>query len=101
MYTTNTFKKYETQTSSNSKSKDLLFINKKLKYLFSKHFDQFLKQHRLSVCENTNVPKKDQYWRSMILKSNEQDDLMMIVVVHPQSLSEVLRKILLFCFLFY
>jgi hypothetical protein len=28
----------------------------------------------------------------MTLKSNEQDHLMMIVVVHPQLLSKVLRK---------
>jgi hypothetical protein len=68
-----------------------LCISKKLKYLFFKHFDQFLKQHPLSVCENTNVFKKDQYWRSMTLKSNENDDLMMVVVIHPQLLSKVLR----------
>ncbi|CAF3372148.1 unnamed protein product [Rotaria sp. Silwood1] len=56
--------------------------------LVVKHFDQFLKQHPLSVCENTNILKKDQYWRSIALKSNEQDDLMMTVIVHPQSLSK-------------
>lgn len=55
----------------------------------SQHFDQFLKQHPLAVCENSSILKKDQYWRSLTLKSNEQDDLMMIVVVHPQSLSKV------------
>ncbi|CAF4098854.1 unnamed protein product [Rotaria magnacalcarata] len=53
-----------------------------------KHFDQFLKQHALPVCENANVLKKDQYWRSIILRSNERNDLMMTVVVHPQSLSK-------------
>ncbi|CAF1365285.1 unnamed protein product [Adineta steineri] len=56
--------------------------------LVTKHFDQFLKQHPLSVSENTNVIKKDQYWRTMTLKSNVDDHLMMIVVVHPQSLSK-------------
>ncbi|CAF1082430.1 unnamed protein product [Rotaria sordida] len=54
-----------------------------------KHFDQFLKQHPLSICENTNIFKKDQYWRSITLKSNEQNDLMMNVIVHPQSFSKI------------
>ncbi|CAF0814500.1 unnamed protein product [Adineta ricciae] len=58
--------------------------------LVVKHFDQFLKQHPLPVCANTNILKKDQYWRTMSLKSNEQGHLMMSVVVHPQSLSKVL-----------
>ncbi|UJR15637.1 hypothetical protein I4U23_002574 [Adineta vaga] len=53
-----------------------------------KHFDQFLKQHSLPICTNTNILKKDQYWRTITLKSNERDHLMMIVVVHPQSLSK-------------
>lgn len=64
--------------------------------LFSKHFDQFLKQHPLSVCENANILKKDQYWRTMTLKSNEHDHLMMIVVVHPQMLSKVVDKLFYF-----
>ena len=54
------------------------------------HFDQFLKQHPLAVFESSNLSRKDQYWRSLTLKSNEQDELMMSAVLHPQSLSKVL-----------
>lgn len=86
------------------KSKHILAVKvsffpllRKFKQCILQHFDEFLKQHRLSVCENSNVLKKDQYWRSLTLRSNEQNELMMTVVVHPQSLSKVIRKIHSFC----
>ena len=92
MHITDTFEKYESETCLSCQG-ELLMLSDEIRQktsLFSKYFDQFLKQHPLPVCANTNILKKDQYWRTMSLKSNEQGHLVMTAVVHPQSLSKVL-----------
>ncbi|CAF1043291.1 unnamed protein product, partial [Didymodactylos carnosus] len=69
----------------------LYLPNMKTKHkIVTKHLNLFIKHHSLAIMENVseNYMKKNQYWRSAIIKTNEKNELMLIIIVHPQTLSK-------------
>lgn len=51
--------------------------------LLFRHFQRYLAQSKWRLCEHF---QKGGNWRHLIVRSNSLNELMMIVVIHPQNL---------------